>query len=125
MMCRDSVDVSVAGAGEPVAFLVAGGCLDRCGAVPRCEVRGGAEPGDVADVADEPGGPGRADPVELAQRAAGRGDELAQLLVGGPDFGVDDGQFIDELTGQLVAGLGHDAHRRRRGTQQVAGLGRG
>jgi hypothetical protein len=46
------VDAPVAGTGEAVAFLVAGGCLDRGGAVPGGEVRGGAESGDVADVAE-------------------------------------------------------------------------
>jgi hypothetical protein len=31
---QDPVDAPVAGPGQPVTFLVAGGCLDRCGAVP-------------------------------------------------------------------------------------------
>jgi hypothetical protein len=56
---QDPVDSPVPGAGEPVAFLVAGGGFDRGGAVPRGEMRGGAEPGDVTDVADQPGGSGR------------------------------------------------------------------
>lgn len=74
------VDAPVPGPGQAVTFLVAGGRLDRGGAVAGGEVRGGAEPGDVADVSDvsdQAGRAGRADPVELAQRAAGRGDELA------------------------------------------------
>ena len=47
------------------------------------------------------------------------------MLVRGPDLRVDDGQLLDELTGELVAGLGHDAHRCRGGAQQVAGLAAG
>jgi len=88
-------------------------------------VGGGAEPADVTDVADEPGGAGGTDAVELDQRAAGRGDELTKVLVRRFDLGVDGGQFVDEFTGQLVAGLGDDTRRRRRGAQQVAGLAAG
>jgi hypothetical protein len=64
---QDAVDASVAGPGQSVAFLVAGGGFERGGAVPGVEVRGGGESGDAADVADEPGGSGGADPVELGQ----------------------------------------------------------
>jgi hypothetical protein len=108
-----------------VAALVAGGRFERGGAVPRGEVRSAAEPADIGDVADEPGRAGRADPVEVGQRAAAGLDELAELLVRSPDLGVEDGQFVDELTGQVVAGLGDDARRRGRGAQQVAGLAAG
>jgi hypothetical protein len=79
-------------------------------------VRGGTEPADVGDVADQSGGAGRADAVELDKAAAGRGDELAELLVRGPDFGVDDGQLVDEFAGKLLMGLGDDADRCRCGT---------
>jgi hypothetical protein len=41
---QDPIDAAVAGAGEPVAALVAGGRLERGGAVPGREVRGGAGP---------------------------------------------------------------------------------
>jgi len=44
------------------------------------------------------------------------------LLVRGPDLRVDDGELVDEFAGQVMAGLGDDAHRCRRGAQQVAGL---
>src|SRR5688572_1954581 len=37
--------------------------------------------------------------------------------VRGPDLGVDDGELFDKFAGELVAGLGHDAHRCR-GTAQ-------
>ena len=36
---------------------------------------------DIADVAQQPGGAGRADPVELLQRAAGGLDQFGELLV--------------------------------------------
>jgi hypothetical protein len=88
-------------------------------------VRRGAEPPDVTDVADEPGCSGRADPVQVGQGAAVRGDELAQLLIRCPDLGVDRGELLDELTGEIVAGPGDDADRRRRSAQQVAGLAAG
>ena len=94
---QDPVDAPVAGPGQAVALLVAGGRVDRGGAVPGGEVPGGAEPADVADVAEQPGRAGRADAVEFAQGAAGRGDELVQLLVRGPDLRVDDGQLLDEF----------------------------
>lgn len=100
-----------AGPGQAVAFLVAGGRLNRRGAVPRCEVSGGAEPADVTEVPQQPGGAEWADPVELAERTAPRGHQMPRLLVRGPNLRVDDGQLLDELTGQLVAGMGHDAHR--------------
>lgn len=65
-----------------MAALVARGRLERGGAVPGGEVRRGAEPPDVGDVADLSGRSGRADAVELGQGAAVVGDELAELLVG-------------------------------------------
>ncbi|RZU76001.1 hypothetical protein EV384_4594 [Micromonospora kangleipakensis] len=108
-----------------MAALVAGGRLERGGAVPGREVRGGVEPADVADVADQAGCPGRANAVQVGQGAAVRGDELTQLLVRRPDLGVDRGQFLDEFAGQIVTGLGDDAVRWRRGAQQVAGLATG
>lgn len=57
--------------------------------------------------------------------AAVVGDELAQLLVGGADLGVDGGEFVDEFAGQVVAGAGDDALRQDRGAQQVGGLAAG
>ena len=65
----------------------------------------GRKPGDVADVAEQPGGSGRTDPVEPHQPAAGLGDRRGQLLLGGLDAGVDDLQLVDQLARQLPAGL--------------------
>jgi hypothetical protein len=44
------VDPAVAGAGEPVALLLAGGGVQGCGAVPGREVVPAGESVDVADV---------------------------------------------------------------------------
>ncbi|MFD0578017.1 hypothetical protein [Dactylosporangium darangshiense] len=46
-------------------------------------------------------------------------------LSAGSDLRVDGGEFVDELAGEVVAGLGDDAGRRWRGAQQVAGLAAG
>jgi hypothetical protein len=118
---QDAVDPAVAGAGEPVPTLVTGGGLERGSAVPGRDVRRGAEPADVCDIADQTGSAGQAYPVQTGQGAAVLGDELAQLPIGCPDLGVDRGEFLDELSGQVVAGLGHDVVRRRCGAQQIAG----
>jgi hypothetical protein len=83
---QDSIDAPIAGTRQAMALVVAGRRLDRCGAVPGREVRGGAEPADVADVAQQAGCSGWADPVEFAQRAASRGDEFVEVLVRGPDL---------------------------------------
>ena len=74
---QDPVDLPVPGPGQPVADLVAGGGVDRCGAVPGREVVAVGEPGDVADLDQQPGGAGGADAVQVDQRGAGRGEQLA------------------------------------------------
>jgi hypothetical protein len=48
---QDPVDAPVAGAGQAVAFLVAGGGVQRRGAVPSGEVCRAGEAVDVADIA--------------------------------------------------------------------------
>ena len=49
------VQPPVPGPGQSVALLLAGGCVDGCGAVPGCEVLAAGEAVDVADVAQQPG----------------------------------------------------------------------
>src|SRR5689334_14383316 len=64
-------------------------------------------------------------PAEFRQRGrAGpyRRQTGGRAGLGGPDLGVDAGQFLDEFAGELVAGLGDDADGCRCGAQQVAGL---
>jgi hypothetical protein len=47
-----------------MADLLTGGGVDRRGAGPGREVRPGLEPGHVTDVADDPSGTDRSDPVK-------------------------------------------------------------
>jgi hypothetical protein len=98
------VDAPVAGAGESVAVLVAGGRVQRRGAVPRREVVTAGKPADVTDVAEQTGRSGRADPVEPLQPAAGSQDEFAQRRVRLLDLSVDHGKFGDQIRRQLAAG---------------------
>jgi len=65
----------------------------------------GREPGDVTDVAEQPRRSGRADPVQPHQVAAGLGEQGGQLLLRRLDPSVDDVEFIDQLGGQVPAGL--------------------
>jgi hypothetical protein len=59
---------------------------------------------DVADVADEAGGSGRADAVEVLQATAGGVDELGQLLVRRFDLLVYLDELADQLRGQPASG---------------------
>lgn len=56
-------------------------------------------------------------PIPLSSRSAlpVAAPSVNELLVRGFDFSVGDGQFLNELLSELVAGLGDDAHRWRRG----------
>jgi hypothetical protein len=105
---QDPVDAPVPGPGQPVALLITAGRVDGCGAVPGGEMVTAGEAADIADVAQQPGGAGRADPVELLQRAAGGLDQFGELLVRSFDLLVDDGDLRDELRGQLPAGAADD-----------------
>jgi hypothetical protein len=67
----DVVDPAVAGAGEAVADLFAGGRVQGCGAGPGGEPVAVGEAGDVADVGQDPGGPGRSDTASHAPATAG------------------------------------------------------
>jgi hypothetical protein len=55
-----------------MADLVAGGRVDRCGAVPRREVGVGREAGDVADLDEQTSSTGRADSVQVGQGGRSR-----------------------------------------------------
>jgi hypothetical protein len=59
-----------------VADLLAGGGVDRCGAVPGREVGVVREPGDVADLDQQPGGAAGADAGQVEQAGAGRGEQF-------------------------------------------------
>ena len=58
---QDPVDLTVPGPRQPVSDLVAGGRVDRCGAVPGREVVAVGEAGDVADLDEQPGRTGGSD----------------------------------------------------------------
>ena len=57
----------VPGPREPVAVLLAGGGVEGCGAGPGREPVAVGEPGDVADVGQDPGGDDGSDAVEVHQ----------------------------------------------------------
>ena len=82
------------------------------------------EAADVGDVADQSRGAGRADPVELQQVTARCRDQFGQLLVGRLDLLVNDGEFGDQLRGELPAGAPDDVTRSD-GVEQGTGLWRG
>ena len=68
------------------------------------------EPGDVADLDQQPGRPGGSDAGQVQQAGPGGGDELTEFLVRGLLPGVDPLQISDELRGDPAPGLpGHIA----------------
>jgi hypothetical protein len=109
---QDAVDTPVPGPGQAVALLVAGGGVQGCGAVPGGEVPAAGEAADVTDVADQPGGTGRADAVQLLQAATAGRDQLGQLLAD---------EFGDQFRGQAAAGA-TDEVTWADGGEQGAGL---
>ena len=110
-MPGDVVQPPVPAQRQPVHLPVAGGHLDRRGAVVGGEPVPAGEPGHVADVADHGGGDDRADPEDLGEGRAAGPDRHRQLLPGLAQLGVDAAQVGGELRGQLQAGLPHRAAR--------------
>ena len=78
---QDPVDPPVPGPRQPVAFLVAGGGVQGCGAVPGRELVPVGEAVDVTDVGEQPGGAGGADAVQLQQRGPACGHQGGELLL--------------------------------------------
>jgi len=72
---------------------------------PGGEVRAVGEPGDVADLDQQPGRTGGSDAVHVHECGAGGGDQLFQLGVGGLLALVDPFQVADQLRGHAAAGL--------------------
>jgi hypothetical protein len=64
-----------------------------------------AEPTDVAAVADEHGGEDRADAEQVGNGGARGPDGIADPLVRGLELGVEAADVVEELDGQVVAGL--------------------
>src|SRR6266487_1697713 len=67
-------------------------------AVEGREVPAAGEPGDVTDVAEQPGGAGRADAVQRLDLAAGNLDQPGELPIRGLDLHIDGFDLLDELT---------------------------
>ena len=68
-------------------------------------MRFAGEPGDVADLGQQPGGAGGTDPVQAGQRAAGGFEQVTEFLVGGLLPLVEAFQVADQLGGDPAAGL--------------------
>jgi hypothetical protein len=79
---------------------------------------------DVPDIAGDPGGAGRADPVEAQQPGPARLEQLLERYVRRLGLPVDRGRFGGEFGGELPTGPAHHVPRSDRG-QQGAGLGGG
>jgi len=60
------------------------------------------EPGDVADLDQQPGRTGGSDAVQVQQPGAGRFDQLGELLVGGLGAGVD---LLQSITSSVATRL--------------------
>jgi hypothetical protein len=78
-----AADLPVAGARQAVPDVLAGRGVDRRGYVLGREVGHVREAGDVTDLDQQPSRPRGSDALQLGERAAGSGEELAQFLVGG------------------------------------------
>jgi hypothetical protein len=102
------VETPVAAHGQPAGlFAVAGGGLDRRGAVIRRERVGGGDPRYVGDVADDGGGDDRADAEHAGEAGAGGLDGGSKLLLDLGEHGVDPAQVRQVLAGHVVPGRGH------------------
>jgi hypothetical protein len=102
------VQAPIAGSGEAVPNLFAGGGIDGCGAVVGGEVVPGREAVDVLNLGQDPAGDDRANAVEIGQvRCAGR-DELADLVTRRFDLRVEGLDVRDVFAGELDP---HDVDR--------------
>jgi hypothetical protein len=118
------VDSTVAGVGWAMPLLFAGGCVQRCGAVPGRESVPGAEPVDVADVGQQPRGAGGADAVQVEQCGAAGDHPLAKIFLRDLHLPADRLKLADQLHDQTTAGLPHDVPRLDRRHERT-GLRRG
>ena len=71
----------------------------------------GGEPGHGDDIADDRGGDHRADPEDLSDRGARRADRDGQFLLRFADLGIQAAHVLQELGGELAAGLPGGAGR--------------
>ncbi len=115
------VDAPVAAQRQPAGDPPSGGHLDGGGAVAGGETVAAGEPRDVASVADHGAGDDRAHAEDLGDGGAAGPDRCGQLLPGLAPLGIEVAQVIEELAGELTAGLGNGAGRRDR-SQDAGGL---
>jgi len=106
------VQAPIAAPGQPVDFPVAGGHLNRGGAVIGGEAVPAGEAGHIADIADHGGGDDRADAEDAGEGRPGRPDHEGQLLLRLAQLGIQAAQVGGELGGELAAGPGDRAGRR-------------
>jgi hypothetical protein len=93
------VQAPVAGSGESVPDLLAGGGIDGCGAVVGGEVMPTGEAGDVFDFGQDPSGDQRPDAVEIGQACAGLLDQRGDLLPDGLHLRVQRPDVREVLVG--------------------------
>ena len=83
-----------------MALVVAAGRFDRCGSVVARELRPGAEPVDVVEVAEHDRGGDRADTVEFGRRCPGTVHGVANPDLDRCDLGVEATDIGEMLTGE-------------------------
>jgi hypothetical protein len=99
-------------------MLPAGG-VDRGGASPGREVVPVREPADVSHVGEDPGGPGRADAIDVHQVRARRQDRGLELGFHRLKLGVQAVQVLQLLRGHPAAGLPGQVTGPDRGQQRL------
>src|SRR4051794_7997443 len=97
MMCRARLMRRLPARDSRRAVLLCGAGVDRGGAVAGREVSAAGETADVGDVAEQSGGAGRADAVQVLQAAAGGVEQLGQFLVCDFDLLVEGDEFVDQF----------------------------
>ena len=94
------VELSVAGAAEPVVGALRGGDGEGGGAVVSCVGVGGAEAVDAGGLADDLGGGQRAAAADREQRGRERADAGRDLLFKGSDLKCQLAAALDEFAGE-------------------------
>ena len=111
------VELAVAGPGQPVSFDLAGGHLDRGGAGVGREVMARREAAHIADLAEDHRGRRGPDAFDGGQAGAGRFDRGLEAFVEVFELAVECDEVIEQVDGELAAGLGCDSTGADRGEQ--------
>ena len=100
------VEAAVPRAREPVAQVLAAGGVDRGGGGSGWRSGCGlANRDDVTGVAEDTGGVGWSDAVQVEQTGPGLVEQFVQLDIGGLNLAIDCGQLGNQLGGKLPAVL--------------------